>query len=113
MIPGWAVASLLANVAIIAIEYLNRHWGGAVTYWGALRLTGPLIVLAQFGLWYTWRHCPHLLAGWLVFTIGNSLIRLLMVSLYTHESFAWWTPAGIGLMICGAFVVKEGLRYGG
>lgn len=110
-LPVWVFASLMANASIMAVEYLNR-WNLSPSFLGTLRYTLPFIVLGQFGLWYSWRHAPHLLAAWLVFTIGNSAMRLTMVALVQREGFAWWGVVGVALMIGGALVVKEALHYG-
>ena len=111
-IPAWILFALMANVFIITTEYLNRHYSPDGGWLAVLPVTIVPIVLAQFGLFKCWSGAPHLLAAWLVFTIGNSAMRLGMVRWTTEEGFAWWGVLGVALMICGALVVKESLRYG-
>lgn len=110
MIPWW-LASLLSNVAIISTEYLNRH-GGDGTWTSVLPYTAPLIFVAQWGLFVTWNGAPHLLAAWAVFTIGNTVMRLAMVHFF-GEGFSWLAFVGVSVMVGGAFLVKQGLSYGG
>jgi drug/metabolite transporter (DMT)-like permease len=112
MLPAWVLYSLMANACIQFVEYTNRT-GTADTFAGTLWRTWPFILLAQWGLFETWRHAPHFLAAWLVFTLGNSACRLLVSKYVVGETFAWWGLAGVACMMGGAFIVKEALHYGG
>ena len=109
-IPWWA-CSILSNVSIIAVEYLNRYSGGG-SWLLALRYTWPLIILAQWCLWRSWSAAPHWLTAWMVFTVGNSLMRVAAVGLFGAGEVASWhrVVAGIGTMVLGSFILKGGLR---
>lgn len=109
-IPWW-VCSILSNVAIITVEYLNRYSGGG-SWLMALRFTWPLIILAQWCLWRSWSTAPHWLSAWMVFTIGNSLVRVLAVGVFgAGEVAAWWRVlTGITVMMAGSFLLKGGLK---
>lgn len=104
LLPWWAV-SLISNVAIIATEYLNRT---SPTLWAAWSRTWPLILVAQAGLWFSYRHAPTLMVAWVVFTTGNSAIRLLMAATVLGEPFRpQWALLGAGCMVAGSFCVKR------
>jgi hypothetical protein len=110
-LPLWFLAGILANVAIQGVEYLNRTLPGP--WLSTLRYTLPLIVIGQFGLWYSWKHAPALLIAWLTFTLGNNILRLLMVKYLTGEGFAWWAIVGCAMMVGGAWICKEAIGYNG
>jgi len=101
----WIAVSLLTNLAVISVECLNRTSPSLLF---ALSRTWPLIVLAQFGLWYSYRHAPSLLMAWVVFTAGNSVLRLLATGNVLGETFQTrWAILGAGLIACGAFCMKR------
>lgn len=104
--PWWAF-SLVANVAITAIEYLNRA-GGYPSFGRALMHTAPLIVLAQWGLFRAWRDAPSLLVAWAFFAVGNCVMRIGSSYFAVHEPPSWVMLAGVALMLAGAYVVKVG-----
>lgn len=107
----WIAASLLANVAIIATEYLNRGAPDGRNFLGQLLYTAPLILVAQFGLFYSWKHAPAWFVAWIVFTVGNSIMRVVAVW-YTHdfEVGSWaLTLGGIMCMLAGSYIVKQGV----
>jgi len=101
--PWWLI-SLVSNVAIIATEYVNRT---SPTQLHALRYTWILIVIAQTCLYYSYRGAPSLLIAWVVFTIGNSAVRLAMASTVLGEPFrpSWALLAAL-LMSAGAYCIK-------
>ena len=109
-IPWWA-CSLLSNAAIIGVEYLNRYSGGG-SWLAALRFTWPLIILAQWCLWRSWSAAPHWLTAWMVFTVGNSVVRVLAVGIFGAGEVAAWhrVVLGIATMMAGSFILKGGLR---
>lgn len=111
MAHAWVFWSLVSNAAIMAVEYLNRYHSSD-GWLHTLQWTALPIILAQFGLYKAWSGAPHFLAAWLVFTLGNSAMRLSLVHWGTEESFAWWGTVGVALMLGGAYVVKEALHYG-
>jgi hypothetical protein len=110
--PVWVLFSLMSNAAIQWVEYLNRT-STAAGFVQQLTWTWPLILVAQWGLFETWRGAPHVLAAWLVFTVGNCVMRLLMSRFILGESFQWWGLLGVAGMMASAWVVKEALSYGG
>lgn len=108
--PWWA-ASLLANVAVIAIEWIN-HAGGYGSWPRTLLRTGPLIVVAQWGLYRAFSTADHWLWAWAVFTIGNAVMRVAANGLLAGNQVGSWghVMTGIAVMILGSLVLKGGLR---
>lgn len=101
----WVAISLLSNVAIIWTEYLNRQ---SPSWPAALRYTLPLIVVAQACLWYSYRHAPALLMAWIVFTVGNSAVRLTMAATVLGEPFhGRWAVLAAALMVLGSYCIKR------
>lgn len=104
--PWWIAASLMANAAIISVEYLNRT---EPTLGSALVRTWPMIILAQVCLYFSWHHAPSLMVAWAVFALGNSMMRLAMVGCILGEPMKTaWTLAGIAAMVGGSYLVKLG-----
>lgn len=104
-LPFWA-ASIIANLAIIVCEYVNRTSADLPS---ALVRTWPLIVLAQVCLWAAWNGAPSLMIAWAVFFIGSSLARLLLVTTVLGEPIRLaYVLAGVAIMGLGSFVVKLG-----
>lgn len=106
----WYLACVAANAAIIATEYINRITPGG--WQNALPKTVLLIVFAQWCLYVAWNGAPHWFSAWVVFSVGNSIMRVVAVQLGAgHEVVSWGHAlAGIALMVGGALVVKMGLR---
>lgn len=105
--PWWAW-SLVANLAIAAIEYLNRA-GGFSGPGAAFLRTGPLIVLSQIGLFYCWRHAPSFLLAWVFFSIGNSGLRLLSSHFLIGDQLTWQAGADVSLILLGGWLVTTGV----
>ena len=107
----WWIASLIANAAVIGVEYLN-HAGGYGSWHATLLRTGPLIVVAQWGLYRAFSGTDHWLAAWAVFTLGNAVMRLAGVGLLVGNQIGSWVyvTLGVAIMIGGSFILKEGLR---
>ncbi len=105
----WYVASLLANAAIMGVEYINRANPGGWLH--ALPQTAPLIVVAQWGLYHAWSGAPHWMLAWVVFALGNAALRVAAVYLFANGEVASWGHilAGTVAMLAGAFIIKEGL----
>ena len=106
----WYTWLLISNVCIIAIEYMNRT---AIGGWSSvLPQTAPLIIVAQFCLFAGFNGSPHWLSAWVVFSIGNSIMRIGSVNVLSgHEVTSWvYILAGVGSMLGGALLVKMGLR---
>lgn len=103
MMPWWTI-SLIANAAIIATEYLNRT---QPTQLDALRYTWLLIVIAQTCLYYSYNGAPSLMMAWVVFTIGNSAMRLAMAGTILGEPLKiHWAIVACVLMTSGAYCIK-------
>lgn len=106
---AWWIASLIANVAIIGTEYLNRHATGG--WLSVLPQTFPLIVVAQFCLFRAFNDAPHWFMAWAVFTVGNSIMRVSAVGLMGEKVASWPIAlASITVMMCGAFLMKTALK---
>jgi len=105
-VPWWVVAALLANCSIVGVEYLNRTQPDLQS---ALMRTWPLIVLGQVCIFYAWHYAPSLLMAWAVFALGNSLMRVAMVTAVLGEpAKLTWVFLGISLMFAGSYAVKVG-----
>lgn len=105
----WVLASLLANLCIQVVEYLNHTADGS--WLAVLPRTVPFIVLAQWGLFNSYSGAPSLFAAWVVFTVGNSVMRVVMVSTLLGGQVGSWplVVAGVSGMIACAFAIKQGL----
>ena len=105
----WWIASLISNVAIIFIEYVNRTTDGGIT--SALPRTILPILLAQWCLFHAFHGAPHWFLAWAFFAVGNSFMRVGVVYLFGGPVGSWaHVTLGITVMLGGAFLVKEGLR---
>lgn len=101
--PWWMI-SLISNFAIITTEYLNRT---EPTQYEALKKTFILIVIAQTCLYYSYNGAPSLMMAWVVFTIGNSVMRLGMAGLVLNEPLKLpWAVLACLLMTTGAYCIK-------
>ncbi|NJK89144.1 MAG: hypothetical protein HC923_06875 [Myxococcales bacterium] len=97
----WIAASLLANVAMIANEVLNRQ---SPTFLDAIKVTFIPILIGQVLLWYLFRHAPSsLLTAWIAFSIGNSVLRLTASSVILREpvDLRWATVACFLMLMAG------------
>lgn len=106
--PTWVLFSLMANVSVQFVEYLNRS--GSAGFFRTLVVTGPFIVLAQWGLYESWRNAPHFLAAWLVFTVGNAVARLAVSRYVLGETYNWYAAVGVAMIMAGALVTKSALH---
>jgi len=107
----WVFASLLSNICIMGVEYLN-HAGGYGSWAQTLLRTGPLIIVAQWGLYHAFSHSKHWLTAWAVFTIGNAVMRAASVAFFAGNQVGSWGHVliGIAVMIGGSLLLKGGLR---
>lgn len=110
MPAAWILYCVLSASAIQGIEYLNRTSATSTGFFSQLIVTGPLILLAQWALFETWRGAPHALGAWLAFTLLNTVLRLTVVRFALGEPFQWWGLLGVAGMMASAWVVKESLR---
>lgn len=107
IIVTWWLASLMANVAIATIEYLNRTAGYA-DYYVAIKHTWWLILIAQAGLFYCWKGAPSFMYAWGFFFAGNCAIRLVSNYFFVGEHINVIGYAGVALIMAGACLVKAG-----
>ena len=110
MIPWWVVASLVANVAINAIEYLNRTAAHGTSFSSQLAATWWLILISQFGLFYAWRGAPTMMLASAMFSSMNALMRLASNHFLLGEPLDWRGWAGVSVMFVGMWLVKSGAR---
>lgn len=110
LLPWWAW-SLISNACIQATEYLNHTTPDGAGWSSVLWKTAPLIVLAQYGLWASFSNANTLFAAWLVFTLGNAVMRVAMVNTLLGGQVSSWpiVMVGIATMIAGSLLVKQGL----
>ena len=106
----WWIASLISNLAIICTEYLNRTGDGG--WVSVLPRTVPLIIVAQFCLFRAFNGAPNWMVAWMVFSIGNAIMRVVAVNFMAgHEVGNWYYAlTGIGVMMAGGFLVKNGMN---
>ena len=103
----WWAASIIANLSISVVEYLNRT-GGYENFSTALLHTFPFIAAAQLGLFYCWRDAPSFMLAWCTFTVGNSLLRMVSAQFLVGEPLSWYTVAGVSTMFLGTYFIKVG-----
>lgn len=107
MIPNvpWWIGSLVANVGIARIEYLNRI-AKFDSFEDALTHTWWLILISQYGLFNAWNGAPSFMAAWAVFTAGNFFLRLISARFLVGEPMTIWTYVGALCVFAGGAVVK-------
>ena len=107
MVPPWWVASLIASLAVAGLEYANRV-GQFSSFGRALIVTGPLILLTQWGIFYSWRDAPSMLKAWALFFLLNIGFRLVSVQWFVGEGVSFLALGGALLIVLGAFLMKVG-----
>jgi hypothetical protein len=103
----WWIASLIANVNIAVVEYLNRA-GKYDSFGEAILRTGVFVMLAQWGLWRCWDGAPSFMTAWAFFTAGNLILRLVSNHFLVGEPLNLLAGAGVALVVAGAQLVKMG-----
>ena len=108
----WWVAAVLANIAIIASEYIHRSVPPGSPWVQILPYAFPVYIIGQFFLFRCFSGAPHWLTAWMVFTVGNSIMRIMAVSTYAPGEVTDWRRVILGVagMIGCAFFVKGGLK---
>lgn len=109
--PPWWVASILASVIFVSIEYVNRNSTGP--WWReALPKTAALIALGQWCLYVHFSGAPHWLTAWATFSIGTAAFRVFMVSQTAAVEVTNWPLilTGAATMLAGALLLKLGLN---
>lgn len=94
----------------MAVEYINRVTPGG--WHNALPKTVLFIFVAQWALYHAWSQAPHWFSAWIVFSLGNTVMRIVAVQLGASDEVTHWSYvlAGITLMVGGSLLVKMGLR---
>lgn len=103
----WILYSIIANITIIYIEwsYRTSYHGNFVD--GLPYMIVPILV-AQFCLFNLFKGAPHYMIAWIVFTVGNSILRVTSNHYILKEDLSWVGFVGVGTIILGALLVKEG-----
>ncbi len=104
---SWLVWSVVSSLCAVTIETINRI-GGHATFWHALVYTGPLIVLLQAGIFYSWRNAPSMMLAWVTFSACTLVFRLLSLYFIVGEPMNLSTSLGVVLVVAGVYLVKVG-----
>lgn len=104
---NWMVWSLVANISVLSIEWVNRkdYFDGFIN---GLPYTIWPILLAQVALYYTFREAPSYMTAWAMFTVGNAILRIISNSVFVNEQLNWYIGLGVlGMISCG-YLIKIG-----
>ena len=101
----WILSSITANLCIAVLEYIYRT--NSLSLGLALKLA-PLIIFMQMMLWHTWRAGPGLMLAWMVFFLGNTVLRIINVHYMLGEPINGHTWMALGLVVTGAIVMHSG-----
>lgn len=100
----WWVGLVLADLAIMRIEYLNRV--GDYGHFGAVLLdTWWLILIVQYGLFCGYKFAPTFMLAWGVYFAMSVLLRF-FTSYAVGEPTTWATFIGTAIIVVGAAVIK-------
>ena len=102
----WWMASIIANLCVARVEYVNRITAGG--FFEALGQNWWAIALMQWGLYRCWSGAPSFMFAWAFFTVGNMLLRLMTARVFLEEPISWITLAGVSLAFLAAYLVKIG-----
>lgn len=104
--------SVLANLAIICSEYLHRSVPAGTPWIKIIPYVLPFYAIAQYSLFKSYSAAPHWFTAWMVFSVGNSLMRIVAVKTFAPGEVTSWTHVVLGVtgMLCGAWMLKEGLK---
>lgn len=103
----WILWSLIANAAIIWIEHIYRFQ--VPSFWQALPMVLPLVFISQWGLFHVFNSPKHWLMAWVVFTLGNTVMRLVVVA-HSKDVFNLHIVGGTALVLAGAFMISQGTK---
>ena len=103
----WIAYSILANVFIAFIEYIN-HAAGKPNFGSALLITGIPILICQYALYRAFSGANSMFMAWMVFTVGNSLCCVISVKLFVHQPISHYQLLGISVIILGGYLIKMG-----
>ena len=104
---NWIVYSILANISIAYVEYIN-HAADKPTWLQALPYTAVPIIIAQYALYRAFSGASSMFLAWAVFTVGNSLMRVVSVKYMVNQPVNIYHICGIVGMLASAYVVKLG-----
>jgi hypothetical protein len=107
--PPWFAASLLANLAIAVIEYIQRA-GKFPTFWAAVPFLFFPVLTAQWALFHSFRGAPSMLVAWGFFSACNAALRVASTRYVIGEPVCMQMLAGVAIMILGAYVIQAAPR---
>lgn len=101
---NWIFYALLANLAILLLEYIYRMriFDG---FWVGLPYTITPILLAQIALFYLFKEAPTWILGAAVFTSITVILRVVL-STANGEPLNWKIGLGVGLMTVAVLLVR-------
>lgn len=102
----WILWSLLANVSITFLENLYRK-GIYPDFLSALPYIIIPILLAQLGLFHSYKLAPSLFMAWVVFFSINTVMRI-GNNVYLGEPINTHIILGIVAIMAGAYLIKLG-----
>ena len=103
----WVAWSLVANVAIIGLEYMYRMVDYR-SFWDGLPHFVLPILATQLALYYMFKDAPSYLLAWAAFTVGNTVLRLMSNHWFIGDKMNWMIMAGVSVIVLGTFLIKEG-----
>jgi len=101
----WILSSIAANLCIAVLEYIYRT--NSLSAGLALKIV-PLVIFMQLMLWHTWRAGPSLMLAWGVFTLGNTVLRVVNTHFMICEPMNTSTWLALTLIMTGVFVMHYG-----
>ncbi len=104
----WYVWSLIANVSVAYVEYINRV-GGYSHVFEAWKTTAPYFLLAQVGFFYAWRDAPSFMYAWAFFTTVGMGLRLLSARFLVGDQLTVNVWIGVMLILLGGHFVRQGI----
>jgi len=102
----WVLVSLATSCTLIGVEFLNRTSETGLL--NTLMRTGPLIAVAQVGLYCVFNWAPSWLMAWVVFSLTNAVLRGAAAHFFAQEPIGWGGFVGISLMMLGALAIHKG-----
>lgn len=101
---NWILYALLANIAILLLEYIYRT-RFFDSFWVGLPYTIGPILLAQIALFYLFKEAPGWVLGAAVFTLITAVLRLIL-SHVSGEPITFGVLAGVLLMMLAVVLMK-------
>ena len=106
MNPLLWVAVCAGTVLCVSItEYINRT---APDFSTAMMHSVAFITVSQIGLYFIFSKAPSIMAAWLAFTVGMSLVRVLSSMYVLDEPLnAGWLLIGVGFTLAASLAIKQ------